>query len=123
MPFDGSSLNTCIIKPETVLLLRARGLIQNKKAWGVGCLEDINPLWKFWRSPVAYCAKGALLQASSQYDLGEEAFSNASKLLRQVAVNHGYAGLATLNDHPDTTHAFVMQVFDEAIELSKIVNE
>ncbi len=101
----------------TVLLIRAKERIAAPNRWAVG--TEVSRWWWHRR----YCPIGALYWAKDHYDLGDDSVAILRKPLDQAAKQHGFWGITALNDHPDTTHALVMQVMDEAIELSKVAAE
>lgn len=110
MPFDNietPKLTSCA----TVLLLRARMLLENPRRWSVG-QQNRGHLW--WKQ---YCAVGALRHVADTYAL--EAGDAAEGVLHDAAVARGFTDAAALNDHPDTTHTVILDLFSEAAELAK----
>ncbi len=118
MPFDSvpsveQEAKPKLISPSSVLLLRARLRIDRAWRWRQG--QKVSS-WPWARC----CAIGALEWADENYDMGApEAFDRAMGMLNEAARAHGFCGILSMNDHPDTTHRQVLEVLLEAAELAK----
>ena len=101
---------------ETIEILRsARALIDAPEKWTKGTeARDASGRSVPFNSPdaVCCCAVGALLGALHR--AGNDGECVALRRLRK-ALPIGFADVVSLNDHPDTTHADIMAVFDRAI--------
>lgn len=68
------------------------------------------------------CAAGAVMWATER--AGEPTSSWPEiRLLDQAAQLYGHAGVVEYNDHADTTHADVMELFDSAIARARAIVE
>lgn len=112
MPFDVGPQKK--ISPESVILLRAAEIIKSPRDWNVG--QEKARRW--WHT--RYCAVGSVRRALELYNLCDHDEERVMALLDKVAQAHGFADVATLNDHPDTTHSLVRQVFLEAADLAMV---
>lgn len=111
MPFDVGIL-TKKHTENSVLLLRAAETIADPKNWTIGAFNRRR--W-FWQKQ--YCALGALKYAKERCDLGGD-YKKIRTFLDLAAAQHGFWSIGALNDHPDTTHALVLQVYREAVDLA-----
>ena len=115
MPFDTGT----ILKKHTnasVLLLRAAEIISREEDWNVGTAYGRGG--RLFSRHSTYCAIGAVRYARSKFDLGDKDGKTAQKFLNMASKSHGFQTIEALNDHPDTTHALVLQVFQEAADLA-----
>ena len=103
---------------ETIEILRsARALIDAPEKWTKGTeARDAHGFRVRFESPdaVCFCAVGALLGALHRAGNDDDGECVALRRLRK-ALPIGFADVVSLNDHPDTTHADIMAVFDRAI--------
>lgn len=65
------------------------------------------------RKHEACCGIGAVLWVAKKLGHSAEVY------LHEAAIGRRFLDYVALNDHPDTTHADVMAVFDEAIKLAE----
>ena len=111
MPFD-VGLMPKLHTQQSVFLLRAAEIISRRRDWNIG-QENGRSRW----GRTTYCAVGAVRRALEVYDLDQEE-DDIVELLDRAARKHGFECVVALNDHPDTTHAMIMQVFHEAAEMA-----
>lgn len=109
MPFDCTPPRPKTHTDDSLLLLRAMKLIERERNWIRGTLKKRR--WFGWR----YCMVGALVAASRPSFPGED---EAYRFLFKACRAHGTSAVAIFNDHPTTTHALVLQVYREAIDLA-----
>lgn len=100
-------------------LRAARKLIERPENWCKG-LNAADESGRFVPSrskcAVRWCTVGALRAASG---LGAHAIrSPAAEALVKAVPDH-YTGPINFNDHPDTTHPMVLDLFDRAIEMEE----
>jgi hypothetical protein len=89
-------------------LVAARALIADERNWIKGDYDrEVD-------GRTCYCADGALLAASWRPDLTYGVYDLARRTLALHA--RGGEGIIYFNDHPMTTHADVLAMFDRAIE-------
>ena len=93
-------------------LIAARALIDTPEKWGKGGYVSATP-------NVCFCAVGALANANC-WSFAEVWHERAIDVLYdKLPPNSG--GLTVYNDHPDTTHADIMALFDRAIAAAEQV--
>lgn len=93
-------------------LIAAKALIDTPEKWGRGDYEN---------EAGCLCAYGAIMKAKYgfvlEYDDGP--FSEDHALMHALpplsGVKFDLADVSAFNDHPDTTHADIMALFDRAI--------
>lgn len=91
-------------------LVEARKLIEEEKNWVKGAYkrEGIFP-----RSPL-FCAVGTLREIDGEYEgLARKALGQA--LQGNGPTGNGWYSVPRFNDHPNTTHADILALFDRAI--------
>lgn len=81
-------------------LIAAKALIDTPEKWGKGSLEP---------RPGCYCALGAL------WEVGENSPLTPERGVLRKYLPAGFHNIPGYNDHPDTTHADIMALFDRAI--------
>lgn len=97
------------------ILRAAKAKIAEPSRWvkGAPALNADGSAVDPWRGhAVCWCVNGALVEVTRT---GELMQSRASFILSQCARRRGYETASRLNDAPETTHADVMALFDEAI--------
>ncbi len=123
MPFDNTPTEIIVDTPTSLILEAAITLIERPGCWCRGVhsayLSD---------GMVAYCALGAAREAwaaAGPASNGESAeewavdLFQADHALNAAARVRGYADVADLNDDPSTTHAMVLEVMREAVEIAR----
>lgn len=96
-----------------LILQRARLLIANPDNWIKRQLTDHKG---------CFCAMGALCHVRDRLlntKATSDAYNTASDLLDKVTMGRAGVNYVTYNDSPDTTHADIMSLFDEALKLAK----
>lgn len=89
------------------ILTRASQILKN--GWIKGRLSDIGADGR-----MLYCSLGAMSRAANEY--GFTSYSEQfSRALEELEGACGTSAIAAWNDHPNTTFAEVMNVFDLAI--------
>lgn len=83
-------------------LKAAKALIDTPEKWGKGAFE--------FRG--CYCALGALGMAEAGTPAG---YSLTGRWALQCALPNTFLSVDAFNDHPDTTHADIMALFERAI--------
>ncbi len=93
----------------TRLLQDARDLIDHPDKWTKGTLYDQG----------RYCMLGAIQQAeaSTKQRVGSNHIARNRLLETGIAMfpSISFRGIASINDHPDTTHDDILAMFDKAI--------
>lgn len=98
-------------------LIKARGLIDEPSKWHKGQFavnSNGKPTMPKAEDAVCWCAGGATRKFTSdphKWQVGEVALSKFKP--------SGFNSLFDYNDHPDTTHADIMNLFDKAIEAAE----
>lgn len=113
MPFDIGQQRK--ISYVSVILLRAAGLIAEPQAWCAG--RDVR---RRWFGPPQYCVVGAVRWALDNYRVQGLDEDDVVGWLDKAAERRGFADIVSLNDHPDTTHALVLQTIAEAADLAMV---
>ena len=105
---------------ELVTLIAARALIATPEAWIQGRFaQDANgvPVGPFDEWACKFCTVGAITCAS-----GEPLTETRASILR-AHLPKPFDNLVNFNDHPDTTHADVLALFDRAIASEEAKHE
>lgn len=107
-------------KAAKVALVKARDLITPPEFWIKGNMMKRLPLEARDGRPdqaYAYCALGAL-SAALGFDkwANRRVYDEAVTALNVMGKRLGYGGVVDYNDHPTTTHADVLALYDEAIK-------
>lgn len=116
MPFDNENFEMPAFTADAVLrrLTEGRAFLSDPTRWIKGRLFD-----GAYHEPTAACARGALYCGS----LAHEAARGADLCLtRHVPRSFGRVDsriLPDFNNHPDTTHADILALFDRAIAARK----
>ena len=98
------------------ILRRARRLIVDPRNWAkVGGIRT---------SQGRYCAVTALCMVLEKFTDDNEEFAAAREILRDAPVRAfrsraPFSTIPEVNDHPDTTHADVLRLYDQAIVLAE----
>lgn len=108
-------------EPKTIYsaLKAARELISDPKRWVQGCnARTQEGAYVYSSDPEAYCfcSYGALLKVAPSW-LAEDALDALSEF---SLAEYGKATIR-LNDDPKTTHAMVLELFDQAIEVARVI--
>lgn len=115
MPFDNAPQRelTTAEKNELDVLTRARALIENPKDWCNHAPES--------SVTAPYCAMTACYAETSKMTVGvpfvftyQGAVYRLGRELPRPQFDAGL-GVANFNDHPDTTHADILDLYDRAI--------
>ncbi len=102
-PFDQQNIEPTLSDSILVTLIAARSRIESPEKWCKGSYEIGE----------ARCIWGATQEVCGTY------WNPADEYLQPFALELGHAGSASLNDHPETTHADVLALFDRAIAARK----
>jgi hypothetical protein len=102
MPFDNPP--EAIDMRQTLALISARELIRWRWRWGKGrWCSSLPPPWQL-------CAAQAIHKAEPDITIRIQCLMIVSRLLPE-----GFLSIPQYNDHPDTTHADILALFDRAI--------
>jgi hypothetical protein len=106
------------MKPSTILK-KAKAKIATPGKWHQGYYRS--------KERAAYCAMGAInlvmTGCSEEWPTSKRAAFAEDCLDAAVGFFGEDPGMVRFNDHPETTHADVMEVYDIAIELAKGAGE
>ncbi len=106
------------------ILQAARDLLSDPKRWTQGIFarrENGSTCSTFAPEAFSFCSRGALIKVrpdDAVFQSYAEAYAFLEKCVPEVYV--GTEPVAHWNDHPDTTHAEVLAVFDKAIALASV---
>ena len=105
---------------ELETLIAARALIASPESWiKDNSAQDANgvPVGTFYEGACKFCTVGAITCAS-----GETLTETRASILR-AHLPKPFDNLVNFNDHPDTTHADVLALFDRAIASEEAKHE
>jgi hypothetical protein len=91
-------------------LIAAKALIDTPEKWGKG---------EYKPSPGCFCAFGALMAARGVDPEDDTSVTDEDRALAKALPSGWHkvtSEVADFNDHPDTTHADIMALFQRAIE-------
>lgn len=102
----------------TVEILRnARSLIDSPEKWHQG---DYGEFGASGEEYCKFCAFGALDASCSRLDAEQMVYSAADRaLMAALPIAFQDLSYVTFNDHPDTTHQDIMDLFDRAIAIAE----
>jgi hypothetical protein len=107
------------VKTTVEILREARKRLEQPEAWTRGDFgrtehgNSVSPIPSMLREASCLCVNGALI--ASDDDNGSLMHSRASAIMSQCARRRGFETVSKLNDAPETTHADILALFDEAI--------
>ena len=105
---------------ELEILIAARALIATPESWIKGrSAQDANgvPAGPFDEGACKFCTVGAMTCASGQ------TLTEARASILRAHLPKPFDNLVNFNDHPDTTHADVLALFDRAIAYEEAKHE
>lgn len=125
-----TTLNSSTYKERILdILVQARGLIADEDHWTKGAMARNaagEPLNSFTPGAVCWCAEGAVVSTCGTYNSLAGA---ALEALQETPIMETFSegrtpdreeepvGINELNDHSDTYHEDVLQLFDQAINI------
>lgn len=113
MPFDNVPMDHDLPTETAHILEHVTQLLLKPRRWGKSVLEA-GPWWNR-----RYCVVGALVHVTRRHH-SWTVFPEVRDHLNTIANRHGFMTIEALNDHEATTHGFLMQVLQEAIDQADV---